>query len=154
MGTRDDREWQKIKRRVSPHVYCKTPACCYYCGNLFEGDQTIDHVIPIALGGTNELDNLVPCCMTCNRSKGMKTVEEFRRHLITKRGVECGIPEFSYDQICWLYVQEFWPYEGVAPVNFWFENTSVAGQELATNQIASPRTDDAPDGAAGRKNQL
>ena len=38
-----------------------------------------DHVIPLARGGTNDADNIVLACRNCNRSKGSKTVAEWRR---------------------------------------------------------------------------
>ena len=40
---------------------------CVYCGGKYEVD---DHVIPIAHGGVNRQDNLVPSCNNCNFSKG------------------------------------------------------------------------------------
>ena len=47
---------------------------CYYCGS----DWTqIDHVIPLARGGSDTLLNLVPSCARCNQRKGAKTAEEF-----------------------------------------------------------------------------
>jgi 5-methylcytosine-specific restriction endonuclease McrA len=39
----------------------------------------VDHVMPRARGGADTLENLVPCCSSCNERKGTKTVEEFRR---------------------------------------------------------------------------
>jgi len=41
---------------------------CYLCGE--PGADTVDHVIPVAEGGTNELDNLRPAHGWCNRQKG------------------------------------------------------------------------------------
>ncbi|MEU9405154.1 HNH endonuclease signature motif containing protein [Streptomyces sp. NPDC048281] len=43
---------------------------CVYCG---AGSQTMDHVIPFADGGADELTNLVPVCHDCNRRKKDKT---------------------------------------------------------------------------------
>jgi len=40
---------------------------CFYCG--IGKVETIDHVMPIVLGGDNRLVNLVPCCNQCNQSK-------------------------------------------------------------------------------------
>lgn len=34
--------------------------------------MTIDHVLPKSKGGTNDLENLVPCCNRCNTKKGNK----------------------------------------------------------------------------------
>lgn len=52
---------------------------CWYCGNPF-GDQTphLEHQVPRALGGRNNIANLVLACAPCNLSKGARTVTEFR----------------------------------------------------------------------------
>ncbi|MEV5887436.1 HNH endonuclease signature motif containing protein [Streptomyces sp. NPDC052020] len=47
---------------------------CVYCNGA---SQTMDHVIPFAEGGADELCNLVPVCRTCNRSKGGRTPVEW-----------------------------------------------------------------------------
>lgn len=48
---------------------------CHYCQ---ENPATCaDHVIPERRGGSNELENLVPCCRSCNSSKGSRTPEEW-----------------------------------------------------------------------------
>ena len=36
---------------------------------------TVDHVIPVAHGGRNTLDNLQPLCLSCNSSKQDKTID-------------------------------------------------------------------------------
>lgn len=36
---------------------------------------TVDHVKPVVRGGTNDPDNLVPCCRRCNSSKGAKSTD-------------------------------------------------------------------------------
>jgi 5-methylcytosine-specific restriction endonuclease McrA len=44
---------------------------CAYCGKLDEvSDLQIDHVVPVALGGTNDIANLVAACRLCNQGKG------------------------------------------------------------------------------------
>lgn len=42
---------------------------CKYCGGHAD---TVDHIIPKALGGTDALDNLTAACGPCNYSKGDK----------------------------------------------------------------------------------
>jgi 5-methylcytosine-specific restriction endonuclease McrA len=39
---------------------------------------SIDHVVPHALGGTNEKDNLVTACPACQFGKGSFSLEELR----------------------------------------------------------------------------
>lgn len=45
---------------------------CPYCNQKCD-KPAIDHFIAIAVGGTDELDNLVLCCKSCNSSKHKKT---------------------------------------------------------------------------------
>ena len=53
---------------------------CLCCGA--ETALTVDHVIPLARGGSDLLDNKQPLCKSCNSSKGVKTVD----YRITIRG--------------------------------------------------------------------
>lgn len=50
---------------------------CYYCLGPCE---SVDHVVPIELGGTNFEGNLVPCCRRCNGSKSDRLLVEWRLH--------------------------------------------------------------------------
>jgi 5-methylcytosine-specific restriction endonuclease McrA len=48
---------------------------CSYCG---EPDaDSIDHVNPWALGGTDTFENKAPACKSCNVAKGSKTLLMF-----------------------------------------------------------------------------
>ena len=48
----------------------ETPLACHYCKSLSSGkEMTIDHVIPMSVGGPHDLTNLVVCCNSCNASK-------------------------------------------------------------------------------------
>lgn len=51
---------------------------CFYCG--ISGKMTVDHQTPLSRGGTDNIDNLVPACGSCNRRKGTKTQDEFLDH--------------------------------------------------------------------------
>jgi 5-methylcytosine-specific restriction enzyme A len=43
---------------------------CHYCGKKFQPRElTMDHVIPLARGGTSTEGNIVPACRDCNRDK-------------------------------------------------------------------------------------
>ncbi len=48
---------------------------CYYCGCVLTKDnRSIDHVIPLLLGGPDHHHNLVLCCISCNGRKGSSRV--------------------------------------------------------------------------------
>lgn len=52
---------------------------CAYCGiKLYWNDVTVDHIIPVKLGGVNSIDNLAPACGPCNYSKGCKLLEDWQ----------------------------------------------------------------------------
>lgn len=50
---------------------------CKYCGVALDDSYHIDHVIPLARGGTHERSNLVLSCAPCNLSKNRSTIEEW-----------------------------------------------------------------------------
>jgi 5-methylcytosine-specific restriction endonuclease McrA len=55
---------------------------CQYCGDEFPtSDLTFDHVLPVAQGGRKDWENIVTCCVTCNRKKGGRTPVEAGMHL-------------------------------------------------------------------------
>ena len=39
---------------------------------------TIDHLMPVSRGGSDDLSNLVRCCFRCNVLKGAMTEKEFK----------------------------------------------------------------------------
>lgn len=46
-------------------------ATCHYCTDSLPLKQvTLDHVIPLSKGGTNDDENLVLSCLKCNGAKG------------------------------------------------------------------------------------
>lgn len=65
--------------REMSSAYRQAIACdpCTYCGETRE-QMHIDHVLPLAKGGTEHWWNLASACAPCNWSKNAKTVEEWR----------------------------------------------------------------------------
>jgi len=57
---------------------------CVYCGS--KDNIEIDHVLPLSRGGRNSIGNMQPLCMTCNRSKGNKTMMEWRLRKMKQNG--------------------------------------------------------------------
>jgi 5-methylcytosine-specific restriction endonuclease McrA len=59
------------------HIYARDAYECQYCGEKFSPSElTYDHVVPRALGGATDWTNIVTCCITCNRRKGGKPLEQ------------------------------------------------------------------------------
>ena len=73
----------RIKRRIDyvpfsrANIYARDQHRCQYCGHQFPtSDLTFDHVVPVAHGGRKDWENIVTCCVTCNRRKGGRTPAE------------------------------------------------------------------------------
>lgn len=59
---------------------------CFYCG--CGGELTVDHDIPLSRGGTDDIDNILPACRSCNSRKNSLTAVEFfasRRFKLVKK---------------------------------------------------------------------
>jgi 5-methylcytosine-specific restriction endonuclease McrA len=79
----------RIKRRFDyvpfsrANIYARDQYMCQYCGSAFPtGELTFDHVIPVAQGGRKDWENIVTCCITCNRQKGGRTPAEAGMRLV------------------------------------------------------------------------
>jgi hypothetical protein len=57
----------RISRDVRRAVFERNPVCVY-CEVL--PSTVVDHVVPVALGGSSELSNLIGSCTYCNEAKG------------------------------------------------------------------------------------
>lgn len=44
---------------------------CHYCKGPA---NTADHIVPVSQGGTNEITNLLPACLSCNSTRKDKTL--------------------------------------------------------------------------------
>ena len=65
-----------INGKLREQVRRKTNGRCWYCGDPW-GD-IVEHVMPVSLGGSNDISNLVPSCSSCNAKKRTRTLEHFR----------------------------------------------------------------------------
>jgi len=72
-----------MKKAVRYQVYRKYNGCCAYCGKkILYQDMQVDHVKPKKLGGTNDIDNLLPACRLCNHYKRAATLHDFKHWLL------------------------------------------------------------------------
>ncbi len=67
------------------NVFLRDEWCCQYCGDKFKTQSlTFDHVIPRAMGGHTEWENIVAACQDCNTRKGSKLPKECKMFPIHK----------------------------------------------------------------------
>ena len=63
-----------VTKRTRFEVLRRDNYTCRYCRST-EHSLTIDHVTPVALGGSDDPSNLVACCRDCNSGKGARRLE-------------------------------------------------------------------------------
>lgn len=80
-----------VKRPKKPlrfsrqNIYLRDNYRCQYCGERFPTEElTYDHVLPRSRGGKTEWENIVTCCIDCNKKKGGRTPDEAGMRLIRK----------------------------------------------------------------------
>jgi 5-methylcytosine-specific restriction endonuclease McrA len=66
-----------IDKHIRETKYAESKTC-HYCGvKTTTKNRQLDHIIPVASGGTNEADTLVVACKRCNRQKGKMSHDEY-----------------------------------------------------------------------------
>jgi HNH endonuclease len=116
----------RAKREIWPLVFEKTDGRCYYCGKRSTTKKmgqpplfmTIDHVVATVRDGTDDLENLVPCCRGCNSAKCAGSIETLR-HTAAQRA--SGMPNFTREQIEWIRRRGHKLLTSYDNFRFWFE---------------------------------
>lgn len=69
---------RKISKGTRFDVFSRDEFTCKYCGRKApDVELEVDHLIPVARGGTDEFSNLVTSCYDCNRGKSDKDIQQF-----------------------------------------------------------------------------
>lgn len=69
-----------IPLEVRKYVFDRDRCQCQSCGKTAtETELTIDHMIPLAAGGSNDISNLQTLCRDCNQKKKHHFDPRFRR---------------------------------------------------------------------------
>lgn len=76
-----------ISGAVQQRIWVRDGCMCLYCGQPMGKVQlTVDHFIPLEMGGTNDEHNLVTACRQCNKRKGKEPPEPW-----------CKLNGYDYD---------------------------------------------------------
>jgi 5-methylcytosine-specific restriction endonuclease McrA len=80
---------RKFRRQVTnTFLFARDRYCCQFCGRMevelgFRECLTRDHLVPLSRGGSNDWDNVVTACSTCNTRKGNRLVKECGLRLLS-----------------------------------------------------------------------
>lgn len=67
----------KLSKKMRFQVLQRDNFTCQYCGRSAPSvSLEVDHIVPVAKGGTNEMSNLVTACWECNIGKGVQEVTD------------------------------------------------------------------------------
>lgn len=70
-------ERKPISKKVRFEVFKRDRFTCQYCGRMSpDVILEVDHIKPVADGGTNKMINLVTSCRDCNRGKGKRKLSD------------------------------------------------------------------------------
>lgn len=75
------------------NIYARDRFTCQFCGQRFPSeDLTFDHVVPRARGGRTTWENIVACCIPCNKEKTDRTPEEAGMRLLRRPTKPADLP--------------------------------------------------------------
>ncbi len=84
----------EISSAVQQKVWVADALKCMYCGvAMGRAPLTIDHFVPLEMGGANDTSNYLSACRRCNKNKGAEAPQTF-----------CARVGASYDELV-LYLQ-------------------------------------------------
>ena len=81
-GYKSKRKRKNYSNEERKIIYDKSNGCCELCGKrlLFQ-DMTLDHIIPLSMGGKDEMENLQLSCILCNQFKSNVIPEKFMERI-------------------------------------------------------------------------
>lgn len=69
---------KSLTNKVRFEIFKRDSFKCQYCGKSApDVVLEVDHIIPVAKGGTNDILNLVTSCHTCNSGKSDRKLDDF-----------------------------------------------------------------------------
>lgn len=70
-------ERKALSKKTRFEVFKRDKFTCQYCGRMApDVILEVDHIKPVAEGGTNKMINLITSCRDCNRGKGKRKLSD------------------------------------------------------------------------------
>lgn len=89
---------ETIGKKLRFEVFRRDKFTCQYCGEKApEVVLNVDHIDPVANGGTNEILNLITSCFSCNSGKSDRTLND--SSIVEKRRKQLELLEERREQI-------------------------------------------------------
>lgn len=122
-----------VSTRTRFEVFKRDGFTCCYCGRNRDGDGVklhVDHVIPVAEGGSDSIENLVTACQDCNLGKAANLLDErapvpdIAGHVATMRAKREKLREYAQQKaieeaatsMVWNHWFDVW---GVSELDRW-----------------------------------
>ena len=97
-------------KETRKYIYNKADGRCELCGRkLLMTEMTLDHVIPLGMGGRDEIANLQCACRMCNHLKDNLPPEEYADWI--KGAFEYQMRKRSRKSLRWMIAA--WAVEGI-----------------------------------------
>lgn len=74
----------KLSKGIERRLFAEQNGLCVCCGRDLGDNYHLDHIMPLALGGTNTDDNVQLLLAECNLRKGAMHPDEWRKTLVRK----------------------------------------------------------------------
>jgi DNA-directed RNA polymerase subunit RPC12/RpoP len=76
---------KQVSKKLRFEIFKRDGFVCQYCGATPPGSVLhVDHIIPVALGGKNDQDNLITSCESCNLGKHATPLSSVPESLLNK----------------------------------------------------------------------
>lgn len=103
--------WITGKKRCA--VYIRDNFTCACCNEQFTREKlTLDHIVPVSMGGTNHHTNLITMCRNCNSKKGARLLVDFITDSVQFHAIMAHVTHASLD----LKYAEVWYNANKMPV--------------------------------------
>lgn len=107
-----------FSREEKIEALSKSKYRCSHCGkSLTKENCTVDHVVSLSRGGSNDSVNLVALCEVCNKNKGSKIVvpEEYYRYLSKAQLKAVQVYFNNYcDETSWFRSNNLFKYDKIS----------------------------------------